>query len=150
MVVGEPGHGDHGARYGVGLRDHPPNIVNPARAESSCARGAHRPSAVGQQRDPQSRGQQSDPLAPPRRRFGNFGFAIFRFGANDGARAFGANAGGGRRDFLLAESGSGRTLEFGRWRRTIGSRGRGGDGVVGGAGRAQRGSATGSLPNTRH
>ena len=40
---------------------------------------------------------QADPLEPAGRRFGNFGFAIFRFGANDGARAFAANAGGGRR-----------------------------------------------------
>ena len=58
-------------------------------APNPRARGARRPSDVGQQqRDPHSGGQQSDPrVAPAGRRFGNF-----VFGANDGARAFAANA----------------------------------------------------------
>ena len=36
-------------------------------------------------------GDQTDPLEPAGRRFGNFVFAIFPLGANDGARAFAAN-----------------------------------------------------------
>ena len=37
--------------------------------------------------------QQTDPLEPAGRRFANFFFVLFRFGANAGARAFGRNAG---------------------------------------------------------
>ena len=36
-------------------------------------------------------GDQTDRLEPAGRRFGNFVFAIFPLGANDGARAFAAN-----------------------------------------------------------
>ena len=50
-------------------------------------------------------GDQTDPLEPAGRRFGNFVFAIFPLGANAGARAIGANAGGGRR-------GAGRAQDF--------------------------------------
>ena len=43
-------------------------------------------------------GQQRDPLAPPAGRVADSTLVIFRFGANDGARAFGAidHAAGGR------------------------------------------------------
>ena len=50
---------------------------------------------------------QADPLAPAGRHFGNFVFAIFPLGANAGARAFGANAGGGAARASAAQPGNG-------------------------------------------
>ncbi len=117
------------------------------RAESSCARGAPRQAPSVRQRHPHSGGQQSDPrsdrpdpLEPAGRRFADFVFAIFRFGANAGARAFAANdrscgrRGAGRAlrgtgswktrgiersAFDTRYSASGRPLELGRSGRTI-------------------------------
>jgi acyl-CoA synthetase (AMP-forming)/AMP-acid ligase II len=88
--------------------------VNLTRAESSRARGAHRPSDVGQQSDPQSDhlharvrggrrpaelGQQTDPrklVEPPGRRCGCWVTSPFLF-----------------REFLFADSGSGRRWSSG-------------------------------------
>ncbi len=79
--------------------------VRHSRAESSRVRGARRASDVGPRSDPHSGGQQRDPrsdrpdpLAPAGRH---------------------CAAAGSRRNFVLAKSGSGRTLELGRSRRTI-------------------------------
>ena len=80
-----------GARRVFQLRGHrQPAALKDQRYRAALVLLAPNPRARG------ALGDQTDPLEPAGRRFANFVLAIF-FGANDGARAFGVNAGGGRR-----------------------------------------------------
>jgi len=71
------------------------NCVHLTRANSSRARarGARRPSDVGQQRDPLApRAALRGCWPPAQLRFSGFRFSGIRLGANAGARAIGATA----------------------------------------------------------
>ena len=67
--------------------------INQTRAQSSRARGARRPIDVGQRTDPRSDRPAGAACWPAvANSFSRIVVGRFRFGANAGARAFGANA----------------------------------------------------------